>query len=506
MVAYLKKPSGSEEFQEIVDFLNGSHIRTNPNIKLISHEAQSPRQALNKDTELPQTSVPIPYVPDEAVYQERGDSVEMAATTATSLETVQDSSSIAKTQSMTTPTEPISQETGSDGSPMRQETIEGVSAQTRFDRASKLSYDSPLGGGNTPRSDEDSMTLLEDLSLNFRLEKTVKTSQARRKAKIVVSDDDMALEDSSKQGRMIEEIDQDVGVTLVTRQMVVVEVTRKISLEFLSASKVLIDAARVHTYYRRRRAVSNGSGGVSTTSRIVSTAGMIQQVNIIIPSSNAIKDKGKAIMIEFEPKHTTTKLKQRQERAGYEAAIRLQEHLDEEESQRITRDAKVAQRLQEEFDSAEKQKMAQVHQEAQGFTEDEWEDIRERVKADEELTQKLQEEERDKYSELGIKQGCFDDLVKLWSLVHERFNSTEPTEDKERELWVELKRLFEPDDNDILWKLQRYMHDPLKWRLYDTCAVYHVSTERGHDIFMLVEKDYPLTRAIYSAKLKLLGV
>ncbi|GKF39064.1 hypothetical protein Tco_0119125 [Tanacetum coccineum] len=27
MVAYLKKPTGSEGFQEIVDFLNGSHIR-----------------------------------------------------------------------------------------------------------------------------------------------------------------------------------------------------------------------------------------------------------------------------------------------------------------------------------------------------------------------------------------------------------------------------------------------------------------------------------------------
>ncbi|GJW53156.1 hypothetical protein Tco_0097241 [Tanacetum coccineum] len=35
-------------------------------------------------------------------------------------------------------------------------------------------------------------------------------------------------------------------------------------------------------------------------------------------------------------------------------------------------------------------------------------------------------------------------------LVHERFNSTEPTKDKERELWVELKRLFEPDDDDTL--------------------------------------------------------
>ncbi|GJU67121.1 hypothetical protein Tco_1253380 [Tanacetum coccineum] len=89
-----------------------------------------------------------------------------------------------------------------------------------------------------------------------------------------------------------------------------------------------------------------------------------------------------------------------------------------------------------------------------------------------------------------------DDLDKLWNLVKERFRTTEPTEDKARELWVELKRLFEPDDNDTLWKLQRYMHDPLKWWLYDTCGVHHVSTERGHDIYMLVKKDYPLTKAL----------
>ncbi|GJX01562.1 hypothetical protein Tco_0185475 [Tanacetum coccineum] len=89
-----------------------------------------------------------------------------------------------------------------------------------------------------------------------------------------------------------------------------------------------------------------------------------------------------------------------------------------------------------------------------------------------------------------------DNLDKLWNLVKERFRTTEPTEDKARELWVELKRLFEPDDNDTLLKLQRYMHDPLKWWLYDTCGVHHVSTERGHDIYMLVEKDYPLTKAL----------
>ncbi|GKD30388.1 hypothetical protein Tco_1241166 [Tanacetum coccineum] len=89
-----------------------------------------------------------------------------------------------------------------------------------------------------------------------------------------------------------------------------------------------------------------------------------------------------------------------------------------------------------------------------------------------------------------------DDLDNLWSLVKERFSSTDLTDDKERTLWVELKRLFEPNTDDIMWNLQRYMHDPLTLRLYDTCGVHHVSTYRGHDIFMLVEKDYLLSKGV----------
>ncbi|GKB52921.1 hypothetical protein Tco_0903674 [Tanacetum coccineum] len=46
-----------------------------------------------------------------------------------------------------------------------------------------------------------------------------------------------------------------------------------------------------------------------------------------------------------------------------------------------------------------------------------------------------------------------DDLVMLWNLVKERFSSTEPIDDKERTLWVELKRLFEHNTDDTLWKL-----------------------------------------------------
>ncbi|GKF94701.1 hypothetical protein Tco_0284401, partial [Tanacetum coccineum] len=97
---------------------------------------------------------------------------------------------------------------------------------------------------------------------------------------------------------------------------------------------------------------------------------------------------------------------------------------------------------------------------------------------------------------LQLKKFDRDDLDKLWSLVKERFSLTYPTDDKERTLWVKLKRLFEPDTDDILWKLLRYMHDPLTWRLYDTCGVHRVSIDKGDDIFMFDEKDYQLTRGI----------
>ncbi|GJV04161.1 hypothetical protein Tco_1337730 [Tanacetum coccineum] len=87
------------------------------------------------------------------------------------------------------------------------------------------------------------------------------------------------------------------------------------------------------------------------------------------------------------------------------------------------------------------------------------------------------------------------DLVKLWELIKERFNTTKPIDDKERELWVDLKRLFEPDTDDLT-ELQSHMHDQLTWRLYDTCVIHHVFTKTGLDMFMLVEKDYPLIRGL----------
>nr|GFA03874.1 hypothetical protein [Tanacetum cinerariifolium] len=61
-----------------------------------------------------------------------------------------------------------------------------------------------------------------------------------------------------------------------------------------------------------------------------------------------------------------------------------------------------------------------------------------------------------------------EDLNQLWRIVKESLSNRPPTSDKEMELWVEPNMLYEPDEDDQLDK----------------------------EIFMLVEKDYPLRKAL----------
>nr|GEU40206.1 hypothetical protein [Tanacetum cinerariifolium] len=82
------------------------------------------------------------------------------------------------------------------------------------------------------------------------------------------------------------------------------------------------------------------------------------------------------------------------------------------------------------------------------------------------------------------------------TLVKETLSIRQATSDKEKELWVELKRLYEPDVKDQLWtRTQALMHDLVEWRLYDTCGVHYVLT-RDQEIFMFVEKEYPLRKGL----------
>ncbi|GKB56227.1 hypothetical protein Tco_0912413 [Tanacetum coccineum] len=256
MVAYLKKPSGSEGFQEIVDFLNGSYIRyaltknptiyvsliekfwqtatylsnfkqkgegsehhsepqpppctaqpTNeepiPNVVSSSHQkTQTPRKALNKVIELHKTSEPIPNARDEAVYEEWDDRVERATTTAASLDAEQASGNINRTQSTAIPNVPLHQGIGAGGSPRVHTLGSGESSMTLQELmvlCTTLSKKVESLEADLKQTKQVYGAAYTKLIIKVKkLEKTIKTSHSRRRAKIVVSDDEEDSEDSSK--------------------------------------------------------------------------------------------------------------------------------------------------------------------------------------------------------------------------------------------------------------------------------------------------------------------
>ncbi|GJT31820.1 hypothetical protein Tco_0922239 [Tanacetum coccineum] len=168
MMAYLEKSKDNADFAKIADFLNASLIR------------------------------PTTLVADETVHEERGESVERAATTATSLEAEQ----------------------GSGGNPRRQDTMGDRPAQTRFERLSRQSNEPPLSRVNTLRSREDSMKLQELMDMCRKLSnrvldlENVKDAQALEIKIRIESSAKKTLgdpKDASKQGR--NEIDQDKGIS-----------------------------------------------------------------------------------------------------------------------------------------------------------------------------------------------------------------------------------------------------------------------------------------------------
>ncbi|GJX31612.1 hypothetical protein Tco_0241467 [Tanacetum coccineum] len=193
-----------------------------------------------------------------------------------------------------------------------------------------------------------------------------------------------------------------------------------------------------------------------------------RKVSITSKECKQREKQGKAIMEESEPTQTKTKIQQEQERLGFEETLRLQEQFVKKKAKGLKRVNTFT--LMESDDTVPKVVAGSSKR-----------------SAEEELDELSQEQlqqliiivlEEGMNVEDMLKNFDRDDLVKLWDLVRERSSSTEPTDDKERALWVELKRLFEPDTDDLL-ELQRYMHDPLTWRLYDTCGVHHVSIETG---------------------------
>ncbi|GJW17920.1 hypothetical protein Tco_0025356 [Tanacetum coccineum] len=352
MVAFLKKPEGSKVFHQIVDFLNSTHIK----------------YAL---TENPTIYVSLIYQfwqTASASTSENGE-MEITATIDGRVKTVTEASirrhiKLEDFDGISTlPNTKFFEQLALMGAPSTSQPLTlPPSMKTTYvaEEAATMPHDSPLSRVHSLGSDEGSITLHELMVLCTTLSKKVESD----------------LEDPSKQGRKIAQLDEDEGITLV--QMGVQTQRRHehdlepdfkfIALEEVYTAKPDISTANVP--------VSTAGAKVSTASPEVKTAAEI--LVCIRRSAAKKKDKGKAIMKEAKPIQKKTKLQLEKERLGYEEALRLQEQLDEEERQMIAR----------------------VHEEANTFNAEEWDNIQAQIEADEELAQKLQAEERGKFSKV----------------------------------------------------------------------------------------------------------
>ncbi|GKD14015.1 hypothetical protein Tco_1198422, partial [Tanacetum coccineum] len=225
----------------------------------------------------------------------------------------------------------------------------------------------------------------------------------------------------------------------------------------LSAAKILADASRerVKTYTRRRRSIDSSRD--STAGGLFSTAEGVQGKEQISTDEKVSQKLNNEEMARAAAR-------EEQERTNFEKALELQKTDTEVEKTKTKRNAEET-LLQESFKklrAAEASRSEPIQEqpteEPKELSEEELKKMLEIVPVEEIKAEALQAYQ---VFEDMLKGFDREDLVTLWSLVKERFRSVEPTKYKERALWVELKRLFKLDNDDVLWKLQRYMYDPL---------------------------------------------
>ncbi|GJS72822.1 hypothetical protein Tco_0705663 [Tanacetum coccineum] len=373
---------------------------------------------------------------------------------------------------------------------------------------------------------------------------------------MVELEDEDAEEDSFKQGRKISNIDKDPTISLVHPE-------KDMEYDF--------DVSTAEGFTTANVLVTTASAFISTASATPQVSTAAANLVYIRRSAEKRKDKGKAIIKDDESVKKKSKKQLEQERLGHEEAIRLQEQINEEENQRITRDAEIAKQLQEEFDRARQEQ--EVVTEADQAHDIDWSDpavlryhalqnrsfsVAERSRKDsyednakkhkleddaekKELRDSMDVVPRDdiaiyveslatkypivdwkthvltenmmyyqiiradrssrNYKIFGEMLDDFDrqDVLDLHRLVQERYDTTSP-EGYDFLLWGDLKILFEPNEEDEIWKNQQD-YNLISWRLFDTCGIHMLLMHTGNSIHIMIEKNYPLIQEMLSRML-----
>ncbi|GJS34568.1 hypothetical protein Tco_0532950 [Tanacetum coccineum] len=484
-----------------------SKITSSPSLSPQTHQSSPLRDITRQAAEIPQSQFPTQtQVADEAAFTSVDVDAGGAATTDIGLEAGQGSGTIHKT-----PTRPHDSPLprvhtlGSDEDSLQQNKL--------MDLVTKLTDRVKVLENDMQQTKKVYSSALTKLILRVKkLEKKVKTNKARRRVRIVISEDKDAKEDSSKQGRKISDIDKDPTILLVHPE-------QDMEYDF----------------------------DVSTT-KVFTTASVPVTTASVTPEKKSKKQLEQEIL-------------------GHEEAIRLQELINEEENQRIVRDAEIAKydpavlryhALQNRsFSVAEDSEIEKEVMKRPGFNfqqksskkrsrEDSDEDNAKKQKLEDDAEKKELRDSMDvvprddiaidveslatKYPIVDWKTHVltenmmyyqiiradgssknykifsemlddFDrqDVLDLHRLVQERYDTTSP-EGYDLLLWGDLKILFEPNEEDEIWKNQQD-YNLISWRLFDSCGIHMLLMHTGIAIHMMIEKKYPLTQEMLSRML-----
>ncbi|GJV05893.1 hypothetical protein Tco_1343549 [Tanacetum coccineum] len=93
-----------------------------------------------------------------------------------------------------------------------------------------------------------------------------------------------------------------------------------------------------------------------------------------------------------------------------------------------------------------------------------------------------------------------DDLTELYRIVMNRYGMDGPEDELEKVFWKCLKTMFEePLSTDPIWS-EVGQQKIISWRYYESCRVHCLNLE-SMDIYMLIERTYPLSAEMCKAML-----
>ncbi|GJT05446.1 hypothetical protein Tco_0839908 [Tanacetum coccineum] len=349
----------------------------------------------------------IQLVHNQAPEGEGGDSVERAITIVASLDAVQDSDNIIRTQTTTMPNVDIPQGMDTGGSPKSQETMGGTPAQTRSKRVLAQPNEPPLSEGHTSRSGDGKMEHQFELTANVLdlekekdaqaieiliLKRRAKKLERKRKSSISHPRRRKYKQDFEELDDYMENVEEETvdaaatGVSTVSAPVSTAGVTISTAEPRTPPTTTVFDdedvtMAMAQTLIKMKEQKAKEKGvaitDVEDSSRIVRPVRSITTLQPL-PTIDP-KDKGKGVLVEEEP----VKIKMR----------------DQGDLQ-VQADAELAQRLHEE-ELAELERAQQERQRQEDDTNaplaKEFDEIQARIDADHELAVRLTHEEQEKY-------------------------------------------------------------------------------------------------------------